>query len=269
MTLFKKAVAIIAYNRKLVLVLDMSHESKKVLERAADLCNEERDLEAEVLLEEQLAIDPDNLEVMTKLGEIQARLCNDHEAEETFRTVLIRDPIYENAVCALGALLDQSLRTEEAEKIYREFLRRNPAGHIALDGLCRLLLSEDRIDEALKLARKQVVEYEEDLNAFKPLTYVLEILEDELEFALYEDWKNQTVFTQYLNNLLEQLGLVLKREELTVATEEFYCELVDEKSRLVCEIDQVLKNATSRKISISTELQQRVASILKAARGEG
>jgi len=250
-------------------VIAVNDESEKVLQKASELCNDERELEAEVLLKEQLAIDPDNLEIMTKLGETQARLCNDAEAERTYRTVLIRDPNYEDAVCALGALLDQSLRTEEAEQIYNEFLHRNPAGHTALDGLCRLLLSENRIDEALKLARKQVGEYEKDPNALKPLIYVLEILEDDLEFRLYEDWGNHTIFAQYLNNLLEQLELVFKRETLTTTTEEFRCELEDEKSRLVCEIDQLLKNAASRKISISDELEQRVVSSLKVAKSEG
>ncbi|MBE0526384.1 MAG: hypothetical protein IH631_05540, partial [Candidatus Thorarchaeota archaeon] len=80
----------------------MSHESEKVFQKASDLCNDERELEAEVLVMEQLAIDPDNLKLMTKLGEIQARLCNDHEAEATFRTVLIRNPSFEDAVCGLG-----------------------------------------------------------------------------------------------------------------------------------------------------------------------
>jgi len=246
----------------------MSHDSKKVLERAADLCNDERELEAEVLLHEQLAIDPDNLELMTKLGETQARLCNDNEAEATFRTVLIRDPNYEDAVCALGALLDQSLRSEEAERLYRDFLLRNPASHQALEGLCRLLTSEDRSGDALKLARKQVIEFEDELDAYRPIVYVLEILEDDLEFTLLENWDDQTAFEDYLDNLLEQLELVLKREKFLVASEDFICEIQDEKSRLVCEIDQLLEQAASRNIKISSDLKEQVSSIIKTVRNE-
>ncbi|TFG26283.1 hypothetical protein EU528_14675 [Candidatus Thorarchaeota archaeon] len=247
----------------------MSRESKKVLEKVADLCNDERELEAEALLKAQLAIDPDNLELMTKLGVTQARLCNDNEAEATLRTVLIRDPNYEDAVCALGALLDQSLRTEEAEQLYRVLLQRNPASHLVLDSLCRFLVSEDRTDEALNLARNQIVNYENNLDAFKPLIYVLEILEDDLEFTLHEDWGNRTIFTQYLSNLLEQLELVFIRENFSIDDEEFHCELEDEKSRLVCEIEDLLNNAASRKISISPELTKRVTANLKIARGGG
>ena len=246
----------------------MNDESEKVLKNASDLCSDERELEAEVLLTEQLAIDPDNLEIMTMLGEVQAHLCNDSQAEATLRAVLIRDPDYEDAVCALGALLDQSLRTEEAEKLYREFLLRNPAGHRALEGLCRLLISEDRSGDALQLARKQVVEFEDDFDAYKPIIYVLEILEDDLESALLEDWNDQTTLSAYLDNLLEQLEITLKLENFEVASEDFICELQDEKSRLVCEIDQLFEQAASRSITISSDLKEQISSILRIVRNE-
>jgi TolA-binding protein len=202
----------------------VNDESDNVLRVVSDLCDDERELEAEVLLHEQLAKDPDNLELMTKLGEIQARLCNDGEAEATFRTVLIRNPDYEDAVCALAALLDQSLQTEEAERIYREFFQRNPTSHQAVEGLCRLLLSENRSEEALQLARKQVVEFEETLDAYRPLIYVLQILEDDLEDKMLEDWGAQSALTAYLRNLIEQLRLVLKREKLGISAEDLICE---------------------------------------------
>jgi tetratricopeptide (TPR) repeat protein len=246
----------------------VNDESKKVLQDVSELCDDERELEAEVLLHKQLDNDPDNLELMTKLGEIQARLCNDGEAETTFRTVLIRDPDYEDAVCALAALLDQSLRSKEAERLYREFLQRNPASHQALEGLCRLLLSENRSGDALKLARKQVVEFEEELDAYKPIIYVLEILEDDLESSLLEDWNDQTALAAYLDNLLEQLEITLKLQKFEAPSEDFICEIQDEKSRLVCEIDQLVEQAASRSVSISSALQAQIASILKTVRNE-
>ena len=246
----------------------MNDESENVLQKVSDLCDDERELEAEVLLHEQLDNDPDNLELMTKLGEIQSRLCNDSEAEATLRTVLIRDPDYEDAVCALGALLDQSLRSKEAERLYREFLHRNPAGHQALEGLCRLLLSENRSGDALKLARKHVLEFEDDLEAYKPIIYVLEILEDDLESSLLEDWNDQTTFVDYLDNLLEQLEISLKLEKFEEASEDFVCEIQDEKSRLICEIEQLFEQAVSRNISISSELKKQINSILRTVRNE-
>jgi Flp pilus assembly protein TadD len=192
----------------------MKPESEKVLKKAADLCQDERELEAEVLVKEQLAADPDNLELMTKLGEIQARLCNDHEAESTFRAVLVRDPNHEDAVCGLGRLLDQALRTGEAEQIYRDFLQNNPVGHCALEDLCRILLAEDQTDEALALARNQVEHYGNNPQAFDAIRYLLHILEDQLESELNDDRENETIFTQLMNNLLEQLELVIKLESL-------------------------------------------------------
>ena len=246
----------------------VNDESEKVLKDVSDLCNDERELEAEVLLHKQLANDPDNLELMFKLGEIQSRLCNDNEAEATFRTVLIRAPDYEDAVCALGALLDQSLRIEEAEQLYRDFLQRNHASHQALEGLCRLLTTENRSEDALELARKQVAEFEQVLDAYSPILYVLEILEDELAFSLVENWDDKITLAAYLNNLLEQLELVLKRENLGISSEDFICELEDEKSRLVCEIHQVLDQVASRAITISAELQQKIKTTLNTARVE-
>ena len=247
----------------------MNHESEKILQKASDLCNDERELEAEVLVKEQLTINPDDLKLMTKLGEIQARLCNDHEAEASFRTVLIRDPNYEDAVCGLGGLLDQSLRVEEAEQIYRDFLLGNPAGHHALEGLCRILLSETRIDESLELARNQVEKYSDHHSAYKALTYVLHILEDQLESDLNDDRENETVFTQSMNNLLEQLELVFKLEKFIEITEELSCEMDDEKNRLVGEIDHLLKSAVTRKITVSSELNNRVMSTLQIAKVDG
>lgn len=243
----------------------MNDESEKVLQEAIDLCDDERELEAEILVMEQIAKDPDNLKLMTKLGEIQARLCNDYEAEATFRTILIREPNYEEAVCGLGALLDQSLRVEEAEQIYRNFLKSNPDGHHALEGLCRLLLSDNQINETLELARNQVEKYGDQHSAYSALTFALHVLEDQLESDLYDDRENLIIFTQYMNNLLEQFELVLKLEKHVEIKEELICEVEDEKNRLVGEINQLLKSAGTRNITVSSELENRVLSTLQIA----
>ena len=261
MILFKKAFAIVAYISKSWLPAKMKHESEKVLKEVTDLCQDERELEAEVLVKEQLAADPDNLELMTKLGEIQARLCNDHEAESTFRAVLVRDPNHEGAVCGLGRLLDQALSTEEAEYIYKEFIQNNPVGHCALEDLCRILYSEERVDEAFELARNQIKQYGDNANAFDALRYLLLVEEDHLESELNDDRENESIFTRLMNNLLEQVELVIRIESLGDLTDDLRTELDDDRTRLVGELDHIIKSTPSRKIKVSEEFRNRIASL--------
>ncbi|MGY5863190.1 MAG: hypothetical protein RTV41_01155 [Candidatus Thorarchaeota archaeon] len=244
----------------------MKQESDKVLKEATQLCQDERELEAEVLVKEQLATDPDNLDLMTKLGVIQARLCNDHEAESTFRAVLVRNPNHEDAVCGLGRLLDQALKTEEAEQIYRDFLQKNPSGHRALEDLCRHLLSEDRVDEGLEMARNQVEHRGDSPSSYGALRYLLHVLEDVIEAALNDDRKNESLFIQLTNNLLEQLELVIQIERLCEPLNDILTDLDDDKNRLVGEIEYLLGSAATRQISVSSELENRITSILQKAK---
>jgi len=232
-------------------------ESDKVLKEVSQLCDDERELEAEVLVKEQLAADPDNLDLMTKLGVIQARLCNDHEAEETFRAVLVRDPNHEDAICGLGRLLDQALRTDEAEELYRSFLENNPGGHCALEDLCRILLSEDQTEHAIKLARNQIKQYGNTPGAFDALRYVLHILEDDLEEELNDDRENKEIFTSLMSNLLEQVELVDRIQSMNNLSEELQTELDDDRTRLLSELEHLVKSAPGRNISIPSNLQKR------------
>lgn len=243
----------------------MKQESDKILKEATELCQDERELEAEVLVKEQLTADPDNLDLMTKLGVIQARLCNDHEAESTFRSVLVRDPNHEAAVCGLGRILDQTLRTNEAEQIYRDFIQNNPLGHCALEDLCRVLLAEERVDEAVGLARNQVTQYSDSPSAYDALRYLLHKLEDRLEAELHDDRENEPLFTQLLNNLLDQLEVVIKIDSLCKQPDDLQTELDDDMTRLVGELEHLLNSAPSRQITIPSDLQKKIQSKLRIA----
>jgi tetratricopeptide (TPR) repeat protein len=249
-------------------VFTVNPESDNILNTASSLCRDEREIEAESLVKNQLVIDPDNLQLRTKLGEIQARLCKENEAEVTFRDVLNCDPTYEDAVCFLGRLLNQSFRIEESEQIYREFLRGNPTGHHALDDLCRLLLSENRNNEALALARSQVEKYSDQFDAYTVLANTLKIIEDELESDLDEDNKNEIFFLNYMGNLLEQLELVFKLETHIAIGDELHCEVEDEKSRLVGGITHLLGSIGARKITLSSDFEHRIRSALQFANNE-
>lgn len=260
MILFKKAFAILAYNGSTQLVATMNDESDKVLKEVLELCQDERELEAEGLVKEQLIADPDNLELMTKLGEIQARLCNDNEAESTFRAVLVRNPNHEGAVCGLGRLLDQALRTEEAAQLYQEFIQNNPVCHCALEDLCRILYLEESADEAFDLARNQVKQYGDNVNAFDALRYLLHVEEDHLESELNDDRENESIFTRLMNNLLEQVELVIRIENIGDLSDDFRTELDDDRTRLVGEIEHLIKSAPSRRITVSDEFRNRLTS---------
>lgn len=238
----------------------MKDESDEVLRKVSELCNDERELEAEALVKEQLAADPDNLDLMTKLGIIQSRLCNDHEAETTFRAVLVRNPNHQDAICGLGRILDQSLRTEEAEQLYTTFLSKNPAGHCALEDLCRLLLSEGQTDRAIQLARDQIEKYGNTSDAFDALRYVLQILEDDLDDALSDDRENEGLYISLMNNLLEQFELVDRIQSLDGLSEELQTDLDDDRTRLLSDIELLVKSAPSRNIHVSDEILHRIES---------
>lgn len=259
--LFKKDsanIACIIYSVKKVTCLKKGSED--VLEEANNLCESDRDLEAEVLVKTQLANDPENLELHTKLAYIQSRLCRDSEAETTFRFVISRNSAIEDAVCGLGRLLDQSLRTEEAEKLYRDFLKSNPPGHCAFEDLCRLLLSEGRADEALTLARKHAKLYGDQLNAFDGIRYVLLILEDQLKSELDDNPESELVFFSLLDTLFEQLDVVSKIEENVETPEVLLSDLADDRVRLLGDIVELLQRASNRGISVPDDYQKRLSS---------
>ncbi|MFW9787791.1 MAG: hypothetical protein ACFFE2_13530 [Candidatus Thorarchaeota archaeon] len=236
----------------------INRDSDEVLKEATSLCHDERELDAEVLVKEQLAADPDNLMLMTKLGIIQARLCNDHEAESTFRAVLVRDPNHEDAVCGLGRLLDQALRTDEAEQIFRDFIQRNPVGHCAVEDLCRILYSEGRSEDAFQIARNQAEEHDHNVRAFDALRYLLQIEEDQIESQLYDDRENESLFNELLQNLLDQIDIVIKILNLKELPDEERCLLEDDRARVLGEIEQLLASAPNRRISVSNGIQKRV-----------
>ena len=241
----------------------MNRKPEHILEEATNLCQEEQELEAEVLVKDALIKDPNNLDLLTKLGVIQARLCKDEEAEFTFKSVLEKDPDYEEALCGLGRLLDQSLRAEEAEILYRDYLARNRSSHCVIDDLCRLLLTEERGEEALKLARDHVTLFHSDVEAYAALRYTLVMLEDKLGGELDNNRESVSVTTSLLGNLLDQLSLINQMKQGAVLTPTLERELLDETSRVAGEIEHVLTSARIRNMPIPEEIVTRVDTLLK------
>ncbi|MFW9808814.1 MAG: tetratricopeptide repeat protein [Candidatus Thorarchaeota archaeon] len=235
----------------------MVRNIERILAKITTLCQEEKENEAEVLVRDALVKDPNNTDLLTKLGIIQVRLCRDDEAEATFRNVLKQDRDHEEAICSLGRLLDQSLRSEEAEALYRNYLQRKPS-HCAVDDLCRLLLTEDREEEALDIARNHMKKFPTEAGAYDALRYTLVVIEDKLSGELDDKRESATVALNLLINLIEQLELFNKMKQELDVTPLLERELLDEKSRVAGEIDYVLSSARIRNLSIPDEILTRI-----------
>lgn len=242
--------------------IKMVRNSERILAKATTLCQEEKDNEAEVLIKDALIEYPNNVDLLTKLGIIQVRLCKDDEAESTFRYVLKQDRDHEEAISNLGRLLDQSLRTDEAEALYRNYLQRKPS-HCVIDDLCRLLLTEEREEEALEIARNHKKKFPTEVEAYDALRYTLVVIEDKLSGELDDERDSVGVTLNLLNNLIEQLDLFNQMKQELDITPLLERELLDEKSRVAGEIDHVLLSARIRNLSIPDKTLARVDTLLK------
>ena len=241
----------------------MDRETKDVLDLASNLCQDEQEQEAEDIVKDALLRDPTNLDLLTKLGVIQARLCKDDEAEATFRLVLEANPNHEEALCSLGRLLDQSLRAEEAEVLYRNYLGRNPSSHCVMDDLCQLLLTEERSEEALSLSRIHAAMFLSDINAYDALRFTLVTVEEMLSSDLDDNRESAEATLLLLDNLVEQLTLIDHMRRTLSKTPSLERELLDETSRLSGEIQYVFDSAKVRDIQIPEETVTKVDTLLK------
>jgi tetratricopeptide (TPR) repeat protein len=243
--------------------MKMDRETEDILKMATNLCQDEQEQEAEDLVKEALLRDPTNLDLLTKLGIIQARLCKDDEAEATFRLVLETNPNHKDAICSLGRLLNQSLRAEKAEVLYRNYLSRNPSSHCVVDDLCRLLLSEERNEEALSLARTHAALFLQEIDAYDALRYSLLMVEEILSGELDDNRESREATLRLLDNLVEQLTLVNHMRETLDMKPAIERDLLDEKSRIAGEIQHVFDSARVRDIPIPEDLVAKFDRLLK------
>ncbi|MHA2355714.1 MAG: hypothetical protein ACXADC_11100 [Candidatus Thorarchaeota archaeon] len=247
---------------------------RNVLDRASQLCDDECDDEAELLIVEALKDHPKNLDLRAMLGSIQSRLHRDEEAEITLKGVLEMDPRHEDAACALGRLLDQSLRTDEAEQVFRELLKNSPESHCALDDLCRLLLAEDRPIEALDAARNHAIKFPDRLEAYDGLRYLLAAFEDEICGGYVSESTSVETLEQLLVNMLEQYDTILKIEKnvgpFSEMPESISCDLQNEYLRIAGELEHLSGIIRDRNITLSSLLRNQLsASIQESASRRG
>ena len=240
---------------------------RDALDRASKLCGEECDEEAQKVILEALGRYPENLDLRTMLGKIQARLHREEEAEATLRGVLKDNPIHEDASCALGRLLDQSLRTDEAEQVYRRLLAESPASHCALDDLCRFLIAEDRHLEALDVAREHADRFPDCLEAYDGLRYLLAIMEDEICGGYISESTDNETLENLAVNLLEQFDAIMRIEKnigpLSGLGEPVASDMQEERLRIIAELEHLSRVIDERGFDLPLALGRQVTAAVK------
>lgn len=244
----------------------MKKSIREVREETSDLMEDEKTVEAERALLDATRDHPNDLDLLSMLGIVQARLHKEEEAESTFRSVLERNPRHEEAACALGRILDNSLRTEEAEALYKEVLSKKPDSHCALDDFCRLLLSEGRDEEALKIARGHVESHPRSIDAYDGLRYVLARREDRLEGMIDAVDPGPALVLELFLTMLEQLETVdtaFDSVDVKTMTEDTLTDLEEERIRLKVEIGHLRTQMSDMGHAIEPGLESRINSVLK------
>jgi tetratricopeptide (TPR) repeat protein len=222
--------------------------------------------EAERALLDAIQDYPDDLDLLSMLGIVQARLHKEEEAESTFRSVLERDPCHEEAACALGRILDNSLRTEEAEALYEDVLSKKPDSHCALDDFCRLLISEDREEEALQIARDHAESHPQPINAYDGLRYVLARREDRLEGMVDTVDPDSALVYELFQTMLEQLETVhtaFDSVDVKTLPEDTLADLEEERIRLKAEIGHLRTQMSDMGLAVEPDLESRINSVLQ------
>ena len=247
----------------------MSEETKSIIERAEELCVLCEEEEAEILVRDALKKDPENLDLKTELAVILSRRGYDHKTESILREVLEIDGYHQRATSSLGNLLGNSLRHDEAEELFRSYLAKQPHGHMILDDLSRLLYDLDRIEEAYIIARKHIMDYPQEIDAYAALKYVLEMHEDDLATELAEDPTDVEKLRRFSENLVEQHFILQKMkacENVDDCEDSMPNTSIDEDIfRVVAEIQDIRMRNNRNKEKLSSALVEMIEDILDSA----
>jgi predicted Zn-dependent protease len=245
-----------------------SPDLKRLWMEVSLLIDDERYQEAEERLRQVLLDRPENVDVMTRLGEVLAYQHKEREAEKVLKHVLSKQPTHETAVSLLGRLLDNSLRVEEAEDLLRDALEKSPSSHCVKEDLCRLLYDEGRVEEAFQLAREHVDRYSESPQAYNPLRYLLVRREENLEDELVESDCAPESYIEIAKNavmqydLLTSLESALASQEPSEANDEVAKDVLADIFRVIGDIEDTREQMAIRKGRMPPELQRRIKKIV-------
>lgn len=112
--------------------------------------------EAEKIVQEVLAQDPDHLEALFLSGTIEKEKGDHERAVEILSRVVKRNPEFLNARLNLGAALMESRSFDEAEVQFKKVLDKEPDNFIALNNMGNVCKETNRLDEAQNLVEKAI-----------------------------------------------------------------------------------------------------------------
>ncbi len=233
-------------------------DPKDVIERAEELCVLCEEDKAEQLVRRALEDASANLDLRTELAIILSRKGHDSKAEVMLRDIIARNPCHERAVSSLGRMLDNSLRVDEAEALFTEFLRNCPPGHTVLDDLCRLWYDEGNTEKALGAARQHIKDFPKERQAYDPLLYLLQRVEDDIASGLVDNPADSDLLTALASYFIEQY-IILKRLKTLAGstTDTALVEDVEEDlSRVIYEVRDVRKRFERLNLPLPSYLQE-------------
>ncbi|NHJ13531.1 MAG: hypothetical protein EAX95_07625 [Candidatus Thorarchaeota archaeon] len=237
-----------------------------IIAEALALCDDENPSEAIKLLEEALVDYPEDVNLLTTFGIVQANLGFEDEAESTFRRVLKIESHHEGALCALGRLLDSALRTDEAQELLRNFLKEQPRSHCAVDDLCRILYSEGRVEESLKIAQEHASNYPKEVDAYSAARYVLARVEDSLCFEYEGNEDDPEFLGELFSVFVNQFEMILKMEkelgEDALREREIFNDLQEDVLRLTGELEHLIERAKNIAWKGKESMMQKVEPLL-------
>ena len=249
-----------------------SNEFSQLWEEVDSLIDDELYNEAEDLLRLSLSENPQNVDIMTRIGEVLAYQHREGAAETMFRRVLSMAPTHEPAVSFLGRLLDNSLRVDEAEDLFRKTLDQLPDSHCVREDLCRLLYDEGRAEEALKEAREHLDRFDSEPAAYNALRYVLVRREEELEEELVESECAPEFYVELAKNAIVQYDVLVSLESVfeSQSDDELDSEMVKDTQgdifRIIGELEEIRTQLRKRRGRTPSELSKRIKEVISDAK---
>ncbi len=249
-----------------------SRELDQLWKEVDQLIDDEQYIEAEKRLRSSLSENPQNADIMTRIGEVLAYQHRESAAETMFRQVLSVAPTHEPAVSFLGRLLDNSLRISEAEDLFRKALDEAPDSHCVREDLCRLLHDEGRAEEALREARDHQAQFKSTPEAYNALRYVLVRREEELEDELVESECAPELYIELAKNVIVQYDVLTSLESVLNArsAEDLDDDIVKDVQgdifRIIGELEDIRGQLRKRKGKTPPEISRRIEDIVNDAK---
>ncbi len=141
-----------------------SAEKVKLMKFLSAFYLENKDFgKAVALLNDGLAIDPDNTEFQYELGVVFDHMGDNRKAVEQMKTVLELDPENADALNYLGyTYADAGIKLEEAERLIRKALEKKPGNGYILDSMGWLYFKKGDYPEAVNYLEKAVEKVSDD-----------------------------------------------------------------------------------------------------------